>query len=212
MTIETEDVSTVQSKEKDKDAKEGESTTVRRRSNFTVGMVDTAFTGRANSSNPEQHGYTTALPTEGKMASRRRSRDEQHLDIKKLKSNISGATSVRKHLKVEDDDLHLQNKFNKKEFFTSMIYETLPPVFGSPLLALALEGPTQAYHFMNHRLFLPVDKSYQKTNGGAIIYIWWIVMIPIFMVIHCGLWGGIFFSEQVRVRSGEDSSLVGVLT
>ena len=84
-----------------------------------------------------------------------------------------------------------------------MLYETLPPVFGSPLLALALEGPTRAYHLVNHRLFLPIDKSYQKINGGGIIYAFWFFVIPMLLVIHCGLWGGIFFSEQLNIDMWE---------
>ena len=113
------------------------------------------------------------------------------------------ATSVRKHLELEEDDLHLQNKFNKQEFFTSMLYETLPPVIGSPLLALFLEGPTRAYHLINHRLFLPTDKSYQKTNNGGIIYIWWIMVIPMNFLIHIGIWGGIFFHDQLNIDMWE---------
>lgn len=75
-----------------------------------------------------------------------------------FKKNMAGATSVRKHLKDDSSDLHLQNKFNKQEFFTSLVYETLPPVILSPLFAVFMEGPERAYHLVNHRLFLPVDK------------------------------------------------------
>jgi hypothetical protein len=55
-------------------------------------------------------------------------------------------------------DSDIAVKFNKKEFFLSMLYETLPPVIFSPLAAIILEGPTRAYHLVNHRLFLPIDK------------------------------------------------------
>ena len=67
--------------------KEGDSTTLRMRVKSTISTIN-----NTNDNDTEIDGYTTALPTEGRMATRRRSREEAHMDIKKLKSNMSGAT------------------------------------------------------------------------------------------------------------------------
>ena len=90
--------------------------------------------------------------------SRRKSKVEEHEEMKHLVSNVSGATSVRKALKHADTDEHLISRFNYKEFWCSMLYESLPPLLNSIVVVL-MEGPSRAYHVVNHRLFLPIDKS-----------------------------------------------------
>jgi hypothetical protein len=49
--------------------------------------------------NEGRDGFTTKKPTNDLLAERRKSRQERQDDIKKLVTNVSGATSVRKHLK-----------------------------------------------------------------------------------------------------------------
>jgi len=63
-----------------------------------------------------------------------------------------------------------------------MVYESTPP-FVNCVIALLLEGPSRAYHLVNHRLFLPIDKSYQSSNPGVMV-IFWIAIIPMLCLCH----------------------------
>ncbi|GMH57371.1 hypothetical protein TrLO_g12679 [Triparma laevis f. longispina] len=145
----------------------------------------------------KQDGFTTSMPKKSVLV-RRKSRQEEQVATESFIKNMAGATSVRKHLKDDSSDLHLQNKFNKQEFFTSLVYETLPPVILSPLFAVFMEGPERAYHLVNHRLFLPVDKSYQKDNPGLIVF-WWIVFIPILHLVQFSVWSCFFYSSDLGI-------------
>ncbi len=129
------------------------------------------------------HGYSSKKPMIEYLSRRRKSKEENDEDLKALiKGSVAGATSVKKHLLDEDDSDHTL-KFNSAEFWQSLLYESLPPVIGSPLAAIFLEGPTRAYHLINHRLFLPIDLSYQRSNP-AIIGFFWILVIPMLLLIH----------------------------
>lgn len=70
--------------------------------------VDEEVTGPPSSEetangNEGRDGFTTKKPTNDLLAERRKSRQERQDDIKKLVTNVSGATSVRKHLKEVSD-------------------------------------------------------------------------------------------------------------
>jgi len=108
-------------------------------------------------------------------------------------SDVSGATSVRKFLNDKDGTDH-QTKFNSYEFWLSMLYETLPPVVVTPLIALLMEGSFErAYNLVNHRLFLPVDTNFQRQNPKILVRYWlWDISLQImvhFVWLAClGYW------------------------
>ena len=120
-------------------------------------------------------GFTTKLP---ESSSHRYDYSKKvSMDVDRLASGyqIAGATSVRKHLQQHDQEQAHRElvKYKPLEFLTSMLYESLPPLIGSPLLAVMLEGPTRAYHLVNHRLFLAIDLRYHSTNPN-VVYVFWV--------------------------------------
>jgi hypothetical protein len=117
---------------------------------------------------------------------------------------------VRKALKQADTDEHLRTTFNRAEFWRSMLYESLPPLVNAAV-AILLEGPVRGYHLVNHRLFFPVEKSYQRSNP-AIIYVFWFIFIPLFAFCHSSYFLFFLNSEAlkyVRERASERKRCMG---
>ena len=143
-------------------------------------------------------GYDTLKPERSYMVSTKKNedRDKRKDELQSLVKNVSGSTSVRRHVK-ESEDVELNVTFNHKEFFVSMLYETLPPIIFSPLAACLIEGPRRAYHLINHRLFLPIDTSYNKIG---LIIVFWVAIIPMLYLLNVGVFLFVWHYKEVSSK------------
>ena len=80
-----------------------------------------------------------------------------------------------------------KSSFSWKQFWISMVYENLPPVFLSPLAALFIEGSLKkAWNVCQHRRLLVLSLRYNPLSS---ILIAWFLIYPASWLMTAGVIG-----------------------
>ena len=80
-----------------------------------------------------------------------------------------------------------KSSFSWKQFWISMIYENLPPVFLSPIAALFIEGSVKkAWHVCQHRRLLVLSDKYNPLSS---ILVAWLLIYPVSWLMTAGIVG-----------------------
>ena len=108
------------------------------------------------------------------------------LDAAKLRSSIPEDKLHTLHTPVE---------FSWKQFWTTLLYENLPPVLISPIAVLLVERSfSRAWHVMNHRCLFVC--SLKHNSRGNHIFMW-ALFYPIFWLVVTTLLLRIFAPESL---------------
>ena len=108
------------------------------------------------------------------------------LDAAKLRSSIP---------KDKVHTLHTPVEFSWKQFWTTLLYENLPPVLISPIAVLLVERSfSRAWHVINHRCLFVC--SLKHNSRGNHIFMW-VFFYPIFWLVMSTLLLRIFAPENL---------------
>jgi hypothetical protein len=108
------------------------------------------------------------------------------LDAAKLRSSIPEDKLHTLHTPVE---------FSWKQFWTTMLYENLPPVLIAPLVVLLIERSfSRTWHVMNHRCLLVCSLKH-NSRGNHIFF--WAFFYPIYWIITLSLLLRFFAPESL---------------
>ena len=108
------------------------------------------------------------------------------LDAAKLRSSIP---------KDKVHTLHTPVEFSWKQFWTTLLYENLPPVLISPIAVLLVECSfSRAWHVINHRCLFVC--SLKHNSRGNHIFMW-VFFYPIFWLVMSTLLLRIFAPESL---------------
>ncbi|HIN49072.1 MAG TPA: hypothetical protein EYM80_12835, partial [Deltaproteobacteria bacterium] len=108
------------------------------------------------------------------------------LDAAKLRSSIP---------KDKLHTLHTPVEFSWKQFWTTMLYENLPPVLISPIAVLLVERSlSRAWHVMNHRCLFVCSRKH-NSRGNHIFF--WVFFYPLYWLVVTTLLLRIFAPESL---------------
>ena len=94
------------------------------------------------------------------------------LDAAKLRSSIP---------KDKLHTLHTPVEFSWKQFWTTILYENLPPVLISPIAVLLVERSlSRAWHVMNHRCLFVCSRKH-NSRGNHIFF--WVFFYPLYWLV-----------------------------
>jgi len=96
------------------------------------------------------------------------------------------AANIRRTIPIDDVDTYYEAiQFSWPQFWKALIYETLPPVFLSPLAAFVLEKNSEAaLHTIEHRGLLALSTRYRSLGG---IIGTWLILYPVSILIPVAL-------------------------
>ena len=108
---------------------------------------------------------------ESNLHKRRPSKEEDE----QFHSNLEGSHEAAKLRRSSSDErmqsFHTPVEFSWSQFWTTFIYENLPPVFVSPIAVLLIERSfTRAWHITQHRGLCLVSTKHNSV--GFIIFLW----------------------------------------
>lgn len=130
------------------------------------------------------------IPHESALQKRQPSREENDRLLPDIHNSYLSANLRKNQTYGFANSLHGKVEFSWQEFWKTFIYETLPPVFFSPLAALFLEKDLQsAYHAVEHRALLCLSTKYRPAGS---IFSFWAIFYPIMYAIHIALFLKIF--------------------
>ena len=108
------------------------------------------------------------------------------LDAAKLRSSIP---------KDKLHTLHTPVEFSWKQFWTTLLYENLPPVLISPIAVLLVERSfSRAWHVINHRCLFVCSLKHNSRSNHIFM---WILFYPIFWLVVTTLLLRIFAPESL---------------
>ena len=110
--------------------------------------------------------------------------------------NTHLAANIRRTISKERGrTYHEPIQFSWSQFWKTLVYETLPPVFFSPLAAFVLEkNAAEAFHTIEHRGLLAISTRYRSVGG---IIGTWLILYPVSILIPAALVLRIFGAEMV---------------
>ena len=114
---------------------------------------------------------------ESNLHKRRPSKEEDEQFHSKLEGSHEAAKLRRSSSGERIESFHTPVEFSWSQFWTTFVYENLPPVFVSPFAVLLLERSiTRAWHITQHRGLCMVST---KHNSIGFIIFSWVIMYPI---------------------------------
>ena len=109
------------------------------------------------------------------------SREEDELLLSRMPSSLHAA-KLRTH--VPEEKLHTYHtpvEFSWKQFWVTLLYETLPPGLLAPVAVLLIERSFErAWHVMNHRCLLVCSR---KHNSRAQHIFMWVLFYPMIWLV-----------------------------
>ena len=139
----------------------------------------------------DQSTKTSNLPevehhkNESNLHKRRPSKEEDEQFHSKLEGSHEAAKLRRSSSGERIELFHTPVEFSWSQFWTTFLYENLPPVIVSPIAVLLIERSfTKAYHISQHRGLCLVSNKHASL--GFIIFAW-IIMYPFSWLITTAL-------------------------
>ena len=130
----------------------------------------------------DQSVPTSKLPevehhkNESNLHKRRPSKEDDEEFHSKLEGSHEAAKLRKSSSGEKMQSFHTPVEFSWSQFWTTFIYENLPPVFVSPIAALLIERSfTRAWHVSQHRSLCAVST---KHNSLAFIIFSWVIIYP----------------------------------
>ena len=122
---------------------------------------------------------------ESNLHKRRPSKEEDEQFHSKLEGSHEAAKLRRSSSGERIESFHTPVEFSWSQFWTTFLYENLPPVIVSPIAVLLIERSfTKAYHISQHRGLCLVSNKHASL--GFIIFAW-IIMYPFSWLITTAL-------------------------
>ena len=122
---------------------------------------------------------------ESNLHKRRPSKEEDEHFHSKLEGSHEAAKLRRSSSGERIESFHTPVEFSWSQFWTTFLYENLPPVIVSPIAVLLIERSfTKAYHISQHRGLCLVSNKHASL--GFIIFAW-IIMYPFSWLITTAL-------------------------
>ena len=122
---------------------------------------------------------------ESNLHKRRPSKEEDEQFHSKLDGSHEAAKLRRSSSGERIESFHTPVEFSWSQFWTTFLYENLPPVIVSPIAVLLIERSfTKAYHISQHRGLCLVSNKHASL--GFIIFAW-IIMYPFSWLITTAL-------------------------
>ena len=108
---------------------------------------------------------------ESNLHKRRPSKEEDEQFHSKLEGSHEAAKLRRSSSDERMQSFHTPVEFSWSQFWTTFLYENLPPVFISPIAVLLIERSfTRAWHITQHRGLCLVSTKHNSV--GFIIFLW----------------------------------------
>jgi len=125
------------------------------------------------------------------------SRDEDEARLSGI-HNTYTAANLRRTVSLETvEELHEPITFSWGQFWTTLLYEMLPPVLFSPLAALVIEpSREEAWHVIQHRALLATSTKY-RSRGSVLAFC--LVAYPMVYLVHIALLLALFGPPELLV-------------